>query len=127
MIPVDIEQIWPAIRPLAEKVIRGDDATEMDIFRECQAGRAMCLACEDGFVIVTLVPAKFESELELVVWLAVSTGPNGAFERQEPNVDSIARELGAKTVVFHTRRKGWEKKLSKEWKLRSITYVKEVG
>ncbi len=124
--PVDVDAIWNRIKTAAERVIDGDDATSEDITRECREGRALCFASVNGVVIATLLPNRLRNDLELFVWLAVSWSGHGAFERCEPEIDTIARELGATRVVFHTRRRGWDGKLGERWRLRHVAYVKEL-
>jgi hypothetical protein len=84
-------------------------------------------ASDDGVVIVTLMPNRAKQDLELCVVLAVSTGPHGAYEAYLPEIEQIARDLGAARIVFYTRRRGWERRLGPDWSLRSISYVREVG
>lgn len=123
---VEIDAIWSKIATMAASVIDGDDASSEDIRRECREGRALCFASVNGVVIATLVPNRLRNDLELFVWLAVSWSGHGAFERCESEIDTIARELGASRVVFHTRRRGWEGKLGERWRLRHVAYVKEL-
>lgn len=125
--PVEVEEIWEKIAPIAARVIDGDDATSEDIRRECREERALCFASVNGVVIATLLPNRLRNDLELFVWLAVSWSGHGAFERCESEIDTIARELGAARVVFHTRRRGWDEKLGERWRLRHVAYVKELG
>jgi hypothetical protein len=65
-------------------------------------------------------------ELEMFVWLAVAFR-HGAFQRQESAVLNIARDLGAKTLAFQTRRKGWARRLGPQWQHRgSLEFVRCV-
>lgn len=94
-------------------------AFEIDeVVAECEAERAMCLACPDGMVVVGLTPGT--EGLELFVWLAVAFR-HGAFERQDAALDHIGRDLGARTVAFQTRRRGWGRRLGPEWTRRGKT------
>jgi hypothetical protein len=89
-----------------------------EVVAECEAERAMCLACPDGMVVVGLTPGA--EGLELFVWLAVAF-KHGAFERQDAALDKIGRDLGARTVAFQTRRRGWGRRLGPEWTRRGKT------
>ena len=62
----------------------------------------MCLACEDGMVVVDLRAGA--EQLELFVWIAVAF-KHGAFGRQDAALDKIGRDLGARTVAFQSRRR----------------------
>lgn len=83
-----------------------------EIRAECEAERAACLACDDGMVVIDLRPHG--NALELFVWIAVAF-KHGAFERQGPALQSIARDLGARTIAFQARRRGWSRRLGPEW------------
>lgn len=89
-----------------------------EVVAECEAERAMCLACPDGMLVVALTPGT--EGLELFVWLAVAFR-HGAFERQDAALDKIGRDLGAHTVAFQTRRRGWGRRLGPDWTRRGTT------
>jgi hypothetical protein len=63
-------------------------------------------------VVVGLYPR--EGALELYVWIAVATR-HGAFDRQHAALLTVARDLGAKTLAFRSRRRGWARRLGPEW------------
>lgn len=86
-----------------------------DFQAECESGRAMCLACDDGIVVFTV--RGFDNGVELFVLLAVAFR-YGAFKRQVSAVLKIARELNCKTIAFQTRRRGWSRVLGPEWQPR---------
>ena len=56
----------------------------------------------DGFV---LRPQVIEDELRVLIWAA--WGASGAHERHIEEVKYLARIIGAKSLVFHSVRKGW--------------------
>lgn len=91
---------------------------------QCEQGLAICVACEDGTVVFDV--RHVGAELEMFVWLAVAFR-HGAFQRQESAMLSIARDLGAKTLAFQTRRKGWGRRLGPQWRRRgSLEFVRYV-
>lgn len=95
-----------------------------EIQAECEADRAMCLACEDGMVVIEL--RALASTLELFVWIAVAF-KHGAYQRQVAALLSIASELGARTLAFQSRRRGWARRLGPEWTRRgSNEFVRQV-
>ena len=87
----------------------------LEIQAECEAERAHCLACDDGMVVIELRPHG--AELELFIWLGVASR-HGAWERQGPALLKIARDLGARTLAFEARRRGWSRRLGPEWQRR---------
>lgn len=124
--PADIDDYWDRIEAVAHTVVDDGTLTAENVRDECREGRSLCFASDEGVAIVTLLPNRAKNDLELCVVLAVSTGPHGAYEAYLPEIDQIARDLGAARIVFFTRRRGWERKLGSDWSLRSISYVREV-
>lgn len=91
---------------------------------QCANGTAICVACEDGMVVFDV--RYVDDELEMFVWLAVAFR-HGAFQRQESAMLNIARDLGAKTLAFQTRRRGWGRRLGPQWRRRgSLEFVRYV-
>jgi hypothetical protein len=111
-----------ACRGLRHEVVSASEVDE--IVAECQAERALCLACSDACIVVGLQPGA--EELELFVWLAVAF-QHGAYERQVAALQHIARELDARTIAFRSRRRGWARRLGPEWQRRgSDEFVRQV-
>jgi hypothetical protein len=95
-----------------------------EIQAECEAKRALCLSCDDGMVVVGLEAR--DDRLELFVWIAVAFR-HGAFMRQEAALRTIARDLGADTIAFRSRRRGWARRLGPEWARRGTEeFVRRV-
>lgn len=86
--------------------------------KQCEEGTAMCVANEDGALVLALQP--FGEALELFVLFAAAFR-FGAFERQESAVRAIARDLGAQTIAFQARRQGWARRLGPDWVRRGST------
>lgn len=84
----------------------------LEIQAECEAQRAVCLACADGMVVIELRPHGDALEMFIQVGVAFR---HGAWERQGPALRAIARDLGAQTVAFEARRRGWSRRLGPEW------------
>lgn len=102
-----------ACRGLRPGLVRAADVEQVQA--QCEAEEAICFSCEDGMFVVGLEPGP--EGLELFVWLAVAFR-HGAFDRQDAVLDAIGRDLGARTVAFETRRRGWARKLGPEWQRR---------
>lgn len=95
-----------------------------DLKAQCERESVMCIACEDGLVVFDV--RYIGTELEMFVWLAVAFR-HGAFQRQEPAMLKIARDLGAKTLAFQTRRAGWARRLGVQWQRRGpLEFVRSV-
>ena len=94
-----------------------------EIQAQCESNEAMCLACEDGMLVITLEPSP--EGIELFVLLAVAF-QHGAFARQNSALDAIGRDLDAKTVAFRARRRGWARRLGPEWQSRGNEFVRSI-
>jgi hypothetical protein len=95
-----------------------------EIQAKCAAKQALCLVCDDAMAVVELRARA--PDLELFVWITVGFR-YGAFERQLAAVLAIARELGAQTVAFQSRRRGWARRLGPQWTPRnSSEFVRAV-
>lgn len=123
----DVDAVWPRIEAVANSLIDDGTLTVENVKDECRAGRSLCFASVDGVVICTLLPNRAKQDSELCVVLAASIGPHGATQAYLPEIEQIARDLGAARIVFYTKRRGWERKLSAGWSLRHVAYVREVG
>lgn len=87
--------------------------TEIDrIQAECEADRACCLACDDVMVVFDL--RNRDGQLEMFIQAVVALR-HGAYERQAAAVHAIARDIGAATIAFESRRRGWSRRLGPEW------------
>jgi hypothetical protein len=119
----DPEFVARACRGMRRGVASASEIQEM--VAECEANRALCLACEDGMLVIDVRSGP--ESLELFVWLAVAF-KHGAFARQGPALDLIGRDLGASTIAFQTRRRGWARALPPEWQRRgNYEFVRSVN
>lgn len=100
-------------------------ASEIEEIRaQCASEQALCLACEDGMIVVDLRPGT--EGLELFVWLAVAF-KHGFYERQDAALDLIGRDLEASTIAFRARRRGWARRLGPQWRRRGVDeFVRRV-
>jgi hypothetical protein len=124
---VEIDEAWPRIAHLVAGVDPSDNAGD-DLRRDCREGRALCLTSDDGVLVIQLMPDRSGSgDLELFVRLAVSDGELGAIQRNDAHLDAIARELGAKRLVFHTLRSGMHRVLNPTWHVRYTAFERLVN
>lgn len=123
----DIDVEWHRIGPLVAGVDPRDNAGE-DLRRDCREGRALCLISGDGVMVVHLQPDRYGTgDLELFVRMAASWSERGTIQRNEAHLDAIARELGAKRLVFHTLRPGIHKVLMPEWSVAYTVFERNVN
>ena len=99
----------------ASRGLRPDVATASELAEieaQCEKEEAICVACEDCMMVLDLRPGP--EGLEVFVWLAIAFR-HGAYERQDAALLAIARDLGAQTIAFVARRRGWARRLGPEW------------
>lgn len=120
---IDTPQVVPhLLKPFVPTLLSQAEADEL--LAECEANRAMCLTCADGAVIVDV--RVHDDHLEMFLRAGVAFR-HGAFARQGPAMLAIARDLGASTIAFEARRKGWARRLGPEWRRRGTReFVREV-
>jgi hypothetical protein len=95
-----------------------------EIQAQCEANKAWCLRCPDGVMVVELRPHG--DALEFFIWIAVAWR-RGAVARQIGGLEKLARDLGARTIAFQSRRVGWERRLGPQWYRRAgDVLVKEL-
>jgi formate-dependent nitrite reductase cytochrome c552 subunit len=95
-----------------------------ELLAECGEDTAGCISCEDGVVAFDLRPNG--EDLELFLRLGVAFR-HGAWERQGPALLKIAADMGASTIAFESRRRGWYRRLGPEWHRRgTLELVREV-
>lgn len=120
----DFEDWLPLVRERAPRALMAPDAVEA-LRDRCAAGAAICLAGEDGVVVVT--PKLVGGTMHAMVLLAVSSGVPGAFHRQQGEMLQVARELGAQWLSFHTKRRGWTRMLGPQWRFDGTMYSRGVS
>jgi hypothetical protein len=122
----ELSEVWPILQALAPPVIDGHNATIEYVAAEIAAGRAQLVRNADGILLLALRVDR-NLELFLDVWVAIGTGAHGMVEKYLPEVESIARDLGARRIVMQSPRLGWMRKLPERWKISSVTYECEVS
>lgn len=100
--------------------------TLQQVSRRCSDGSAVCLANDDGLVVIA-PEQQPDGTMRAMVLLAVAeNGRPGAFERQEDAVVAVARELGATQLAFRTTRKGWGRLVGPHWARDGDLYTRGV-
>jgi len=89
------------------------DVNLQEIEAECECPDTALLRSDDGYIVATM--RAVESRLDLFLRLGVGYS-HGAFSRAEPDILSIARDLGASTITFGPGRPGWKRLLGPQWK-----------
>jgi hypothetical protein len=114
---------WAWIGPLVQGVDPSDNAGH-GLRQTWEDGSALCLVSDDGLLVVELQPNG--NGLELFVRMVVAQGARGSIQRNDAHLDAIAREMGAKKIVFHTYRPGMSKALGPDWRVQFTSFERAV-
>ncbi len=122
---IDAAENWQWIAPLVEGVDPSDNAGH-GLRQDCENGTALCLVSDDGLLVIELQPDRSGNGLELFVRMTVAQGARGTIQRNDAHLDAIAREMGAKKIVFQTYRPGMSRVLGPDWHVQYTTFERTV-
>lgn len=117
---VDVLDVWPKIARRVPSTARPDE-----ILGPCRDGEALCLESEDGVLVITLIPDDRGLEFVLFVLLAVGYRP-GAYQRRDSDLDKLAADLGASSIAWCPRRRGWDRLAGPHWIRQDGLFTREV-
>jgi hypothetical protein len=125
---VDAAQVWDEAGPLLARALRGSDDSADELLRRCAAGLAWMLASDRGFAVVEPVPYNNGAGggVDLLVWAAASRGARDCLREHLPDIEQLARSLGARCAAFKTSRRGFGRVMPPGWSVRQVTWAKEV-
>ena len=107
--PVDLHDYWPLILEGLKKVQKHSDGwIPEDVYACLRAGTStLHIGYEgedyEGFVILT--PMQEFDGKKLNIWIAYGTG--GVVKKYLPEIEMMARRIGAKAITLASPRKGW--------------------
>jgi hypothetical protein len=114
--PENLMRWWPLVLEGVREVIKRTHPTfsENDVYQILRDNRAWLLPAFEkeskkysGFVIISQEPAdQFTGHRDMLLWMAHSKVP-GAVKALMPHLEAIGKQLGFKSVVMHSPRKGW--------------------
>lgn len=127
--PVDLQSHWEEIRAglLVVQKKASDGWIPEDIYHAIKACTSfLYLAYVDqeyvGFIVVT--PMQCFDMKKLHIWCAYNCGGKNVLEQTYPELEKLARGIGAKKVTFASPR-NWERRFP-DWKVVTTYYEKEV-
>lgn len=82
----------------------GDPALLIHVQDACRNKQAFCFSADDA--VIVLRPRMKEGIPYVVVWLGISSGPQGLV-KYTPEVQSLTRMIGGRWAEFYTARKGF--------------------
>ncbi len=106
---VDVRRRWDEIRPRLARLSEehGADWMPEDIFTLCCYGKGVMFLTPEGLMVVRPGFAEFGGEKSLFIVLAEGLGR--VREIYQEALDRYAVEVGAKALLMHGTRKGWER------------------
>lgn len=123
---VPIDEAWPQIEPVAMTLL---SVEECEILRDaCRDGRALCLGCDEGLLVVHPNINPRDGTREYHCWWGHGNeGVDAAFEKLLPTIIRDARALGCPRIVYDTRRPGMLRKGTRAgFYVRNIEMVYDV-
>lgn len=127
--PVRMDDVIHIIEPELRKWLADPDEAGIEqVIADCHAGRAQAMQSEEGVIVVQIQVNRRHDGRELHCWWGSSTADeHGAFERAQPAVNRVAKDLSCKTIVFHSQRVGWVRKAARAgFRVRNITLSRAV-
>ena len=119
--PIDIRHGWNRIKDGLVELSKKCDWIPEDIYHSCKSGASQLWIAAEGFVILQIMTNEFTGAKELLVWIAVGEG--FVQDKYLPQIEQIARSVGAKTVKMESPRLGFARK---GWDIEKVTYSREV-
>lgn len=117
----DIRDHWAKLRPLIERALEGDDDHPEEVYAACRGNTAALYVAEDAAFVL-----RWTGRGDLRVWIAVGFGDHGVLDRHDEGLADIARNAGAESMSFLTRRKGFERALPATWTSEATLYSRSV-
>ena len=129
--PDDLQSCWSVVLPGLKLVHRKSKSNWIpeDVYAQLKAGQAtlhLAYVEQDyaGFVIVSVQPHWDGKNFHL--WCGYSAGTHDVLEIFMPELERMARSIGAKRLTFWSPRK-WDRRISKFGYVPTQTeYVKEL-
>jgi len=119
-----VSQSWKEAKPLLEMALIGSDSNIDEI--ESMISQELVLFLESERAFVVLEPVEFDGGVDLFIWAAASRGPTDCISKHLPEIEEYGRAIGARYVAFRSSRKGFERILPNDWKLKQVTWAKEL-
>ena len=121
--PIDIREIWNNIKDkLADlrEACHCDWRVE-DVYHSCRSGESDLWVADDAFTVIRNVENEFTGQPELYIWIFVGDGL--VRDKYIPQLEQIARSIGAKKMRMVSPRKGFTRT---GWEIDSINYVRAL-
>ncbi len=127
--PVDLQSNWEEVRAglLVVQKKASDGWIPEDIYhaiKSCTSFLYQAYVDQEyvGFIVVT--PIHGYDCKKLHIWTAYNQGGKNVLEQTYPELEKIARGIGAKKITFASPR-NWERRFP-DWKVVTTYYEKEV-
>lgn len=125
--PADIDEVWERIAPgLAIVKARTRAAWELGHVRKAvRAGDAQLMVVPEGFIVWRVRTCEYTGRIVFWLWIAYGAG-GGIIERYEDQIVELARCCGADGIAFESNRKGYQRRMRKNWTTTQVRYERDV-
>ncbi len=115
-----LDLINQAVNAIAKK---SEQVSANHIIKQCNEGKAFAFTDLQHDTLVVLEPIALPI-LTINVWVAYSRHGN-AIKEYEPEIERLARQIGAKSLTFSTQRRGYSRAMP-HWVKTKNTYKRQL-
>lgn len=123
----DIRLHWDRIKGPIAQILESDGDRPEDVYADCRHGKAFLYVCEHGFVVLRRYLREDNGRPEVLIWLGYGEGGRELLAMYQSQLEDLARSVGADTLVFRTRRRGFERLADSRWRVRAYEYEMRVN
>ncbi len=125
LIETPIREAWARVKPRLEEIRKKYDTNWLpeDVYAECLKETAFLYEGPEGFIILVPQDDEYSLEKELLIWIVWGNGAD-LQEKYLPQIEKLAKELGATSLVMRSPRTGFIKK--GYWDIALITYKRQL-
>lgn len=123
----DIDEVWDQIEP-GLSIVKARTCAAWDpahVRKAVRAGEAQLMTGPEGFIVWRIKACKFTGRIVFWLWIAYGEG-GGIIERYEDQIVELARCCGADAVAFESNRRGYLRRMRKDWSVSQVVYERDV-
>jgi len=117
---MDIREAWEEAGPLIAAALEGFEDSPIDVLLDCIEGRSFFFASERSFSVIRPVLS------DMLILVAVSRGAQDCIAAELSEIKAVAKGMGGKRAVFHTKRPGFERKMPQDWSIHHVVWATEL-
>ncbi len=126
---VDVRDYWQQIKPHVEEILKGYDDIPEEVYAACRGGYAHLFMGEDDVGFTILKETLEGTRKNLFLWISYKKQESNSTDGMSylEDIEQIAKQIGAKSMTFRTKRRGFERVLGSDWRVGFIEYEKKLN